>query len=81
MRVRCYDVRVCINWNIAIVVDPRHNCTEDEEFKQADDLFSENVVERVKKRHDVLKTLSAVLLRRGHVPGTWQNSNQTVVCN
>ena len=28
MRVRCYDVRVCVNWNIAIAVDPGLNCIE-----------------------------------------------------
>ena len=32
----------------------------DEEFKQADVLFGEDVVERVKKRHDTLKTLRSV---------------------
>ena len=32
----------------------------DEEFKQADVLFGEDVVERVKKRHDALKTLRSV---------------------
>ena len=26
VRVRCYDVRVCVNWNFAIVVDPGLNC-------------------------------------------------------
>ena len=32
----------------------------DKEFKQADVLFGEDVVERVKKRHDALKTLRSV---------------------
>ena len=26
--VRCYDVLVCVNWNITIVVDPGLNCME-----------------------------------------------------
>ena len=45
-----------------------------EEFKPSDVLFGEDVVERVKKRHDALKTLTAV--KQPFQKGSTQKKNR-----
>ena len=44
-----------------------------EEFKHTEDLFVEDVVERVKRRHDALKTL--ILVKKPFQKGSAQTRN------